>query len=427
MNETPIDIIKFDLIFAFIMFFIIIVFAILAFRYENIYDSINTSFDKDNLWCYPDIYCQDNPNENFYSANFKVINGYNSSIIDHNIIFQYINQNGGISEQTFNIYLNEEPVSESIKFNGVCAGYYNYSQLGTSIYLKYYNNGTSWNENIISNILSEAYKGTSSYLLQEAELINDNDNLTFDLKNNLNSNIGLSIYSNSSNYLFGNGSINIKYSPSFNSIDSHQLNNSIMGNYINSTKVSRFVNENSGSSHVRCIDPSYASIINCKDVQFNTSSNLYCNKNNPKCTDICLETDSFNINTMIKNNCGVPFCYNGDKPSLNYQKNDFSIENKLTNGTADPTSYTYKNTPIFSDGSIYASVNTEDFNSFVQAQNLLFCAGTSTSTNNSNDDSLLTSEGKYPTTTYSSNFTTPQFANNPNSKIKDGKYILGFK
>ena len=92
MNETPIDIIKFDLIFAFIMFFIIIVFAILAFRYENIYDSINTSFDKDNLWCYPDIYCQDNPNENFYSANFKVINGYNPSIIDHNIIFQYINQ-----------------------------------------------------------------------------------------------------------------------------------------------------------------------------------------------------------------------------------------------------------------------------------------------------------------------------------------------
>jgi len=450
-----IEVIRFNLIFNFFLFFVLIVIFFLAYKTENDFNSIFYSRNPDNLWCYPDVHCQNLKDETGdFSLAFQFNKIFNDINTDQNITFQSYDTNNGISSQVFNIYWNEDLPSGAVQQKGVCAGYLNYSESGTSIYLKYYNNSTSWISGIdngaVGNIFSNAYTGTSSYILNQATLTSKENTMTYQLA--IPGPTGLSVsvtnLNNSALDSKNNSIIGFKGAPLYapvqiNDNPNKSLTNPVMTSYINSIKSDIKSRTVAGTSIIRCIDPSFVSEITCDIVNYQPTQGGYClnSKKRPlaskdNCTKFCTTSQISHygnlIKAMINTNCMVPFCTNsGANSSSNnrYKTNNFSIANT---SKQDDTLNQYKinGVPLNEITTQYGGAGGDKsatFNGQVQAQHLLFCGGTSTATNNITDTDLSTSAGKCPLVTPSFNATTPYMATQPNAKKDNGKVILGFK
>lgn len=424
------EIINFNLVVNFILFILMIIAAIFALLSEKEYSSLKYSPEKKDRFCYPDIMCAEPSSSQNSNAIFSIA-PYNQDFDNQNIIFQYYNNNQGVSEQVYNIDFTTAVFPEEvILYNGLCAGYFNYSSTGTSIYLYHYykDNGASWdtNKDDIAGLLQIAFEGTSSYNYNENKLYNTNDEyLVYSLNNTLS---GLSIYNTSENSLFNTTVLNIE--PVYGQTNNLVVSN-VIGYYRNAIKIIKHSETDTGTSHKRCIDPSYASKYIC-GIHHDSSDNknlVYYNEN------VKLYVSSDNINktsgiTVCKltsgedptvNSCGVPFCYAGTNEADNYQKNQFSVNGSVKN-TNNQQDILYKNKSVVEQG-LYDSSNT--FNNAPQAQKLLFCGGTKIGNNNITDTPMTDNNSSYPTSYNISN--TPELATQPNAKISGNKVILGFK
>ena len=383
----------------------------------------------------------------FYDAQNSQVNftiaPYSNTLSNQNIYFPHYDSDGGISTQVFNIYLAESlPVGVS-PLGGLSVGFSNYSSLGTSVYLEhYYNQGsTCWDANLshISALLALAYEGTSSNIASEANLTNTNDNvLKYNLTNTL---TGLSVYTDVSgtSSLF-NSTVTLSIKPISGTAMAAPVNN-MMSNYLNTLHTVKQANTNfdsdGGTSYMRCIDPSYASVVPCpsltnKDIVYNKSVKLYTNRkygSSPGITICSTEEQINNITGNTPSNCGVPFCYDGAKSSTgNYQTSAFAYQTTVKGLNSANDNYQYKGQPIFGTGGVYSTLNNiQNFNGAPQAQSLLFCGGTSTTNNNISNTAFSVPEAKFPTTPYKSTNLKPEVANQPTSTVKGDKVILGFK
>lgn len=434
-----ISIINYNLIVNFVLFILLLIFGLLTFEAEKINSSLKYSPEKGDRFCALNIQCNKPSGAQNSQVNFTIA-PYSNTLSNQNIYFPHYDSDGGISTQVFNIYLADSlPVGVS-PLGGLSVGFSNYSSLGTSVYLEhYYNQGsTCWDANLthISALLALAYEGTSSNIASEANLTNTNDNvLKYNLTNTL---TGLSVYTDVSgtSSLF-NSTVTLSINPvSGTAVASPNIN--VMPNYLNTLHTVKQANTNfdsdGGTSYMRCIDPSYASMVQCpsltnKDIVYNKSVKLYTNRTYGTSPVITICTTSDQINNITGNtpsNCGVPFCYDGTKSSTgNYQTSKFDYQTTVK-GLNSTDNYQYKGQPIFGTGRVYGSQSIDKFNGAPQAQSLLFCGGTSTTSNNIADKQFSDALAKFPTDIkIISN--TPEFANQPTSTVKGDKVILGFK
>lgn len=427
--SKPVDIIRSGLIINFVLLFILIVVIYLAYITEKEYESLK--YPKiNNIWSYPDVVCQQSAGGGNSSVTFKIPT--NTDLLSNqDIKFQSYDSNKGISTQIFNIYLSEALPTDVNTYQGLSVGYLNYSQTGTSIYLQhYYNNrSTSWSVPSIANIFELAYEGTSSNILNQATLKNNSDNiLTFSLTS---ADTGLSIFVEKNGTLLTQGASSLIGAESLNinpplgvgdGSDNEPIH--VMTNYRFANKVANYARTDAGVCHRRCIDPSYASKNLCRDFTFDDTNKLYFyNSNDYRGPNVCKKGQN-----PSSEPCGIPFCYNSGKPDGgNYQNNTFNIDNTV--GPITPSnnssSYQYKGQPIFEPGGIYAN-ESGNFNSAVQAQDLLFCGGTEIGNNNSSDNPLSAAGNKFPKDSYN-NKGAPEVANQPNATVQGNKVILGFK
>jgi len=437
-----ISIINYNLIVNFILFILLLIFGILTFEAEKINSSLKYSPEKGDRFCAPDIHCDAPSNTQNSQVNFTIA-PYSNTLSNQNIYFPHYDSDGGISTQVFNIYLADSLPTGVSPLGGLCVGFSNYSSLGTSVYLDYYYNqgSTCWDANLshISALLALAYEGTSSNIASEANLTNTNDNvLKYNLTNTL---TGLSVYTDVSgtSSLF-NSTVTLSIKPISGTAMATPVNH-MMTNYLNTLHTVKQANtkfDSGDTSYMRCIDPSYASVVQCpsltnKDIVYNKRVNLYTSKlnGNTNTVNICTKKQ---INSKLSNNCGVPFCYDGTKGDNGYQNSTFNSQSTVT-GLTSPNNkkYQYKGQPIFDTGGIYSGKGNNitasgGFNSFPQAQRLLFCGGTSTANNNISDTAFSVPGAKFPTDKVSNLLTTaPEFANQPTSTVKGDKVILGFK
>ena len=449
-----IDVIRFNLIFNFFLFFILIILFFVAYKTENDHNSILYSRNPENLWCYPDVHCQNllGDTANFFLA-FNFNNKFNEINSDQNITFQSYDSAGGTSTQVFNIYWDEDLPGGATQLGGVCAGYLNYSDDGTSVYLKYYNNSTSWLSGIdngaVANIFSQAYSGTSANILDQASLTKKANTMIYQLvipgagslsvtatklddtalNEDINSIIGLKS-------AFVNTPAQISDNPNT------AQTNAVMESFINAIKSDTKSRATSGASILRCIDPSFVTDVPCEDVTYipdvggyclNTKRKALATKAPSKCETFCtgdMIGTTGALNAMVNNNCIVPFCTNSGatfSSDNKYKVNNFKLKNSVKDGDDELNQYSLNNKPLTDVTTTYGTANADTFNSAVQAQHLLFCGGTSTTNNNFSDTDLSTDEGKFPSAALSSVGETPYMATQPNAKKSNGKVILGFK
>lgn len=412
-----IEVIKYNLIVNFILFILIIIFAFLAFTAEKDNNSIKYSSEKRDRYCYPDIMCN-KPSDTQNSQVTFSISDYSESLGDQNIVFQYYNDSGGLSEQIFNIYLGTSSLpNDTIIYHGLCAGYVNYSSSGTSLYLYHFyeQNGLSWNSSDIAGLLEQAFDNTTNL----NNLTNSNDHfLTYKLKNTL---TGLSVYSSytgASSLITTDNSNVLNVAPiGGQPIDQEDM--PMLSNYANTIKIIKFSNENaSGVSHRRCVDPSFASANHCNDLVYNDNLKLYIDKNSSG-SGVSICTVGQKPGT---DNCGVPFCYNGTiDPNGNYQTNNFNIKGEAK--TTSAPQFFYKGKSITN-----LDYTDSNFIKASQAQNLIFCGGTSTTKNNVSDTDYTDPSGSYPNSSAPLQANNPEIATQPNKPITKGKkVILGFK
>ncbi len=433
-----ISIINYNLIVNFILFILLLIFGILTFEAEKINSSLKYSPEKGDRFCAPDIRCAAPSGAQNSQVNFT-ITPYSNTLSNQNIYFPHYDSDGGISTQVFNIYLADSLPAGVSPLGGLSVGFSNYSSLGTSVYLEhYYNQGsTCWDANLshISALLALAYEGTSSNIASEANLTNTNDNvLKYNLTNTL---TGLSVYTDVSgtSSLF-NSTVTLSIKPISGTAMASPVNN-MMSNYLNTLHTVKQANTNFDSdgdtSYMRCIDPSYASMVPCpsltnKDIVYNKSAKLYTNKKYGSVSAIqtCTPDQINTITGKNPSNCGVPFCYDGGNKN-GYQTQKFAYQTTVKGLTSTNDNYQYKGQPIFGTDGVYPTLNKIDgFNAAPQAQSLLFCGGTSTSSNNIADAPFSDPLAKFPTDIkIISN--TPEFANQPTSTVKGDKVILGFK
>ena len=127
----------------------------------------------------------------------------------------------------------------------------------------------------------------------------------------------------------------------------------------------------------------------------------------------------------------MPFCYDGTKSIIGdngYQNSTFAYQTAIKGLNSANDNYQYKGQPIFGTGGVYSGKKIGTFKGAPQAQSLLFCGGTSTTSNNIADAAFSGGPAaKFPTTKYTGIGTTPEFANQPTSTVKGDKVILGFK
>ena len=433
-----ISIINYNLIVNFVLFILLLIFGILTFEAEKINSSLKYSPEKGDRFCAPDIRCAAPSGAQNSQVNFT-ITPYSNTLSNQNIYFPHYDSDGGISTQVFNIYLAESlPVGVS-PLGGLSVGFSNYSSLGTSVYLEhYYNQGsTCWDANLshISALLALAYEGTSSNIASEANLTNTNDNvLKYNLTNTL---TGLSVYTDVSgtSSLF-NSTVTLYINPISGTAVASPVNN-MMSNYLNTLHTVKQANTNfdndGGTSYMRCIDPSYASVVQCpsllnKDIVYNKSAKLYTNKKYGFVSAIQTCTPG-QITSDLSSKCGVPFCYDGGNKNGNgYQTSKFDYQTTVKGLTSTNDNYQYKGQPIFGTGGVYSTLNKiGNFNLAPQAQSLLFCGGTSTTSNNIADAPFSGGgTAKFPTKNPKTTL-NPEFANQPTSTVKGDKVILGFK
>ena len=148
----------------------------MAFTAEKDNNSIKYSSEKGDRYCYSDIMCTKPSSTQDSQVTFS-IGDYSSSLDDQNIVFQYYDNSGGLSEQIFNIYLGTSSLpANTVVYHGLCAGYINYSSSGTSIYLYHFyeQNGASWNDSEIAGLMEQAFIGTSGYIENLNNLTNNN-------------------------------------------------------------------------------------------------------------------------------------------------------------------------------------------------------------------------------------------------------------
>lgn len=435
--KDAIKITEYNLIVNFILLVLLMIFSCLAFIAEKENNSLLYSSEKKDRFCYPDVMCAE-PSPSQKSNTIFSIAPYSEDLIEQDIIFQYYNNNGGVSEQTFNIYLGTSSLpSDVITYNGLCAGYANYSSQGTSIYLyQYYKeNGASWNANSddIAGLLELAFKGTSSYTLNENSLINTNEEyITYKLNNNLS---GVSMYSTQTgtSSLFNTESLNLE--PIFGQTNNLVTSN-VSGYYRNTLRTIKVANSSSGTCYHRCIDPSFASRFICgtyhsgdddsNTVYFNDNVKLYVSSKNISTASGITVCDLNNGDDPFTDSCGIPFCYAGTNQENNYQKNMFSEEGTAKNPSTNDV--LYKGNNVFSSGlNFYSTSDISTFNNAPQAQHLLFCGGTSIGYNNVSNDAMTTNSAKYPTSYPNNSNNKPEMADKPNAQVVGNKVILGFK
>lgn len=433
-----VEIIRYNIIFNFILFVLIIILSILAFKAENDYNSVSSSYNRKNLWCYSKIQC-DLDTKNSQTINNFQYNSNHNEVNDQNIIFQYFN-GSGVSEQIFNIYTAEEPppVAQLVD-GGVCAGYYHYSSSGTSVYLKYYYNNTSWTGSNVGNLLDLAFKGTSASTLGYSKLNNNTGNFSY-IGDKL---MGLSIFSSDSSNLFNSDIIFNENSFSTDPNGAKPLN--LINNYTQTLQTIKHSEDESNSSWRKCIDPSFiADKVPCpsidKTVKF-ANYFYYKYKGNTAPTVLCTADDLGNGKSFDHGECGFPYCYNNYNNNNNggvYKTQDFfSGGDNIINGKADNSSYTYKGQQIINNGLDLYSDTDNLISNTVQAQALLFCGGTSTTTSNLEDADIsgpitkgsTNKANKFPPSTVTGTGTKPYDATQPNIRVKGegNKVILGFK
>ena len=425
-----IKIIRYNLIINFLLFVLLLIFAILAYTAEKDNSSILYSPEKADRYCYPDIHCNE-PDLSYNSTVTLEIAGYSGYLLNQNITFQSYDSIGGICEQIFNIYLGTSSLPAGVKiYNGLCAGYINYSSIGTSIYLySYYNqSATCWNPSSIAGLLSKAYEGTSSYILNQALLQNTNNAyLKFSLTNQQ---IGLCVYTTNTgpSSLF-NHNLALDLYPVVGQ-DSNSEISGTMWNYIYANQVAKYAATTTGLSHQRCIDPSYASQYFCKELHWNSTSKLWTNVHNTSTPGLSV----CNVSQVPgSNTCGVPFCYSGSPPASakkSYQEGGYSVTSKIAGLTAGAAAnIKYKGKPVL--GGIYSGLTPDGSGVTTlfgapQAQKLLFCGGKTIGKNNMDNKPLTDPAAAYPTVAYASS-KLPEVANQPNAQTDGDKVILGFK
>jgi hypothetical protein len=209
-----------------------------------------------------------------------------------------------------------------------------------------------------------------------------------------------------------------------------------MSNYLNTLHTVKQANTNfdndSDTSYMRCIDPSYASVVQCpslnKKIVYNKNVKLYTNITYGSSSGIQTCAPG-KITSDLSNKCGVPFCYDGTKSSTgNYQTSKFDYQTTVKGLNSTNDNYQYKGQPIFDTGGVYSTLNNiGNFNGAPQAQSLLFCGGTSTTSNNIADAPFIDgTAATFPTKPYAGT-KNPEVANQPTSTVKGDKVILGFK
>jgi hypothetical protein len=405
----------------FYLVFTFVLFSILTLKAEKDYRAVKYSYDPRNLWGPPDMSCFGNKNNrSTEKANFNIVSNKNfSDLVDQDIIFQYVDNNGNVIDNVFNIYLNATlpPGSTTFNVHGLTAGFNNYNANGTSIYLDGYDSAVSWNPSGIASLFQSAFKGTNASTQNLASLFHNEQDLTYQINVYHELTTGISISSNSGSdksSIFGftektlsaNYFSDPAYDQPLNIIDLLENNKVTVEKARNNTDLQA------------CVDPSYSAPVSCNSLHFNKDSGLYCFEGS-NCTTVCTDGEI----PSADNNCGVKFCNpsgandnNGNNTDY-YQRNRMALNN-IIQSSAIPTAndYTIKNeNKKLSD--LYTGGGLDD----PQYQKLIFCAGTSADKNNYDDGTTDT-----PVANNSYKY-TPLLAKFPNSSTVGNKVVLGFK
>jgi len=434
-----------DYMFFAILLLILIVIATLATSAEGNHKDILYP-SGENKWGPVDVYCNHSPATQ--EKNLALTALGSSPSVNETITFTYTGTDSGVSTQTLDIYYSDTiPAGVSFR-NGVSAGYKNYlnngTSIGTSVYLQYYVSDNKWSQNTVNSLIFDSLD-QSNYQINK---VNGNIQFTLtdygDLEFETNS-------SDSKNSLFG-----LKESKALDNTNSVKHNKkNVMNNYGNAldildqTNSLLDANSDTGTSMLRCIDPSFAAVnYNCDNMKLVTgpavtiggpSVSLYYPKTCVGKGNGKISNKSVLAFCTSKSGpgdcCGTPYCYNGGdiKGSTvppNYNTNKFNSDVKGPARTQTKNYYlgppTSNNELLPTGTAIYNNGDIGTFNGAPQAQTLLFCGGTSIGNNNISDAAMTTDENKFPPNAVA-NVTTPYIANAPNAQVIGDQVILGFK
>lgn len=166
-----------------------------------------------------------------------------------------------------------------------------------------------------------------------------------------------------------------------------------------------------------CIDPGYVTTKLCGSLVFNPTNGLYCEPDNPQCTDVC--SDSTQISPH--SNCGWRFCapisYDpGTIQNLRSITNGY-YQNAFTPGLRKSSNDSYKlgvNGPLLNT-KLKGTPGFKEFNNYPTYQKINFCAGQASGKNNIDNDDIGETTDTFP----SLSGYTPLDATRPNINSKN--------